>query len=284
MHIVTKILVVFAAILAALLSALTVAYTHNASQIVRDRQRLSQMVAARDADLRARDAQFAAAQRQFDQERQNLASQIASLTQEQASLRNENTKLVADAKSAQIQAASLQSQIEQMTATEKTMALLIESYRNELTSLREGQLRSAEREQELADRINDLTGQLQVAQDNNRALQEQLAELQASLSSGAVASTATGRGGAAGSSNVVQARVLSVSPDRASGQLLAEIDAGSNDRVRKGMTLNIVRDGRFLGRMIVTRVDLQRAVGRIDTLNNRNVRVQPGDIVLSSLR
>jgi len=283
LHIVTKILVVFAAVLAALLSALTVAYTHNASQIVRDRQRLSQMVAARDADLRARDAQFASAQRQFDQERQRLAGQVASLTQELAGLRNENTRLVADAKSAQIQAASLQSQIEQMTATEKTLALLIESYRSELVALREGQLRSAEREQELADRINDLTGQLQVAQDNNRALQEQLAELQASLSSGTVASAAGGATPLSGS-NVVQARVLSVSPDRASGQLLAEIDAGANDRVREGMTLNIVRDGRFLGRLIVTRVDLQRAVGRIDTLSNRTVQVRPGDMVLSSLR
>lgn len=282
MHIVTKFLVVIAAVLSVLLSALTIAYTYNADAVAHENSRLNQAVADRDAAIKGRDAEYSSAQQAWAEERAGLVSARNELEAARALALADNAKLRSQVREAQTQAQTLQSQIEQMTATEKTLALLIESYRSELTTLREGQLRSTEREIELADRINDLTGQLQVAQDNNRALQEQLAELQATISGGTIASR-QGGAGPASSASVVQARVTSVTPDRRSGQTFAEIDAGSNDSVREGMSLNIIRDGAFLAKLIVTRVDLQKAVGRIDTLS-RNVQIRPGDTVISALR
>lgn len=281
MHIITKILVVFAAVLAVLLSALTVAFTYNAAMIVQENQRMSQQVASLSADIKARDGAFALARQEWDQERASLVSQKSALEADRTNAKSEAARLLADVKDGQTRSASLRSQIEQMSATQKTLALLIESYRSELTNLRDGQLRNAERETELADRINDLTGQLQVAQDNNRALQEQLAELQTAMSQdGAIAAAP---GASPRTTSVLEARVTRVTPDSGSGNTFAEIDAGSNDRIRTGMELNIVRDGRFLAKFVVTRVDLQKAIGRIDTLN-RSVKIRSGDTVISALR
>lgn len=275
MHIVTKILVVLAAALSILLAALSVAYTANA-----DRIRGEFLDLKAEAAVQSNLASTATAR--FGQERDALQEQIAALQnenqrlQEQVSpLQRERAQLLAQVKQLEVSREGFESKIDQLASTADTQAALISSYRDEVQLLRENELRYAQREIELADRINDLSGQLEVAQETNRALQEQLVEVrdQAGLSSPTVAGSASPGG-------PIQARILNVRRD-AGGNTLVAIDAGTNDRLRRGQELSIARGNEFLAKVILQEVNLNESIGRVDFLG-RSADVRPGDLVFAS--
>jgi peptidoglycan hydrolase CwlO-like protein len=276
-HIVTKILVVLAAALSILLAALSVAYTANA-----DRIRGEFLDLKAEAAVQSNLASTAAAR--FGQERDALQAQIAALQneaqrlQEQVSpLQRERAQLLAQVKQLEVSREGFESKIDQLASTADTQAALITSYRDEVQLLRENELRYAQREIELADRINDLSGQLEVAQETNRALQEQLVEVrdQAGLSSPTVAGSA-----GAGAAGPIQARILNVRRD-AGGNTLVAIDAGTNDRLRRGQELSIARGNEFVAKVILQEVNLNESIGRVDFLG-RTSDVRPGDLVFAS--
>lgn len=278
MHIVTKILVVLAAVLSILLAALSVAYTANADRVREEFLNLKATAAA-NANMSSADAAKHA------QERQALQDQIAALQEENQRLKEqfsgiqrERAQLLAQVRTLEVAREGFASKIDQLASTADTQAALISSYRDEVRTLRQNEIRSAQREVELADRINDLSGQLEVAQETNRALQEQLvalrdeAGLNESFASDASAATA----------RPIQARIINVQRDPG-GNTLVSIDAGTNDRLSKGQELSIARGNSFVAKVVLEEVNLNESIGRVDFLG-RAVDVRPGDTVLAPRR
>lgn len=285
MHPLTKVLVVLAALLSVALAALTIAYTGNAEKI------RSQFQAERDLRQAAQDAAnrdlsaHTAEQMRLRTENETLQSQIAGLTSTIDNLQRENSRTMADLQNAQAEGLGVQAKIDQLTATNQTLSNLIAQYRTEVTTLRENELRYAQREIELADRASDLSGQLEVSVENNRSLQEQLVSLRDQL-----ASAATGSAGAGSTaadtirpSFPIQARITDVRKD-STGRVMVQIDAGSNDRLRERMELSLVRGNQFLGKVIVQAVDIEESVGRVDFLSMPVTEVRTGDMVMSVIQ
>ncbi|MHC4976861.1 MAG: hypothetical protein ACYTF7_09695 [Planctomycetota bacterium] len=276
MHIVTKFLVVLSAVLAILLAALSVAYTANADRV---RDEFKNLESQRDSLRETQSLLSTSNQQARNQQNQVIAEledQVEDSNRERLAVLDMNNQLDAERRTLQVNFQGMQSKIDQLTAAVDTQANLLASYRDEVRLLRDNELRYAQREIDLMDRINDIGGQLEVAQETNRSLQEQLIALQTQSGLG---TAIAGNDADAG----VRARVTRVSRERGGDKLLASIDAGSNDSLRQNQELTIVRNNSFVAKLILENVALNESVGRIDTLG-RNVEVRPGDMVVTSVR
>lgn len=287
MHIVTKILIVIAAVLSVLLSGLTIAYTSNAST-------LRNVVSLSESKANQASAQAAAVTAASAGERESLQQKITELETARlqavnslSELQGENAKLLAEVNRLTQASVTHSAQIDQFTAVVQTYAGLNKAQSDELNQLREKELDYARKEIELSDRINDLMGELEVQRETGRSLQEQLVEARATLDR-----AQTGGAPALGVTDTAQgllrappqflSQILSVRED-GSGNTLASIPAGSNSGLRERMKLNIVRGGSFVALLILDRVDLNESVGRIDFLGRKGqISVQEGDIVQAS--
>lgn len=287
MHIVTKVLAVFAAVLSILLAGLSIAYTSNADRLVRD------IKGERDRAAKS-EAQVAEINAQADGERQSaqtkiaaLESAIAELTGSLSKTRSENASLLAEVNELKQSAATHSSQIDQFTAVVQTYADLNKAQSAELATLRDRELAYAKKEIELSDRINDLSGQLEVSLETNRSLQEQLIQIRDQVGRG----TATASGAQGGTPAIVgtflraptnlRARVTDVRKE-ADGTVLVSIDAGLTDQLRERMKLSLQRD-RFIGHVILTKVDDRTSVGRLELINpGVPTEIQVGDLVVAT--
>jgi hypothetical protein len=278
-HTVTKVLVVFAAILCVLLAALTMAYSVNSERIVADyraqvnaklsaEESARAQIAAAGAESTAKESLIAELQGRIT----TISNQVQALESELAQKRLEvNTfKLAADDKNAQVN---------QLSTANQTQAKLIDSYRGEVTKLRDNELSFRKREIELVDRINDLESSSEVKDGSIRALQEQLAEMQRTLGSGGpVLSRDSSPSTPFKPSIPISGKVLQVTTKTPNGKPVATINVGANNQVKENMELTISRNGKFLANFVVTKADLQWAVGEINTLG-QNVEIREGDTV-----
>lgn len=281
MHVVTKILIVFGAILSILVSALTISFASNAENI---RQSVADETARRvaaegDLNLARTDNQTKLAEQ--TRAAQMALDQVARLSSELTSVQNERNALAAREQQAVLRADKAANDAVELRALARTQTDLVKSLTDEITGLRRSSVDAARRETELVDRLNDLESQLQVSRQAQRSLEEQLAE--ARLAVEAARNPTTTAASALGTESlgpVVRARVVNVFKNQA-GEDMAEINVGSAQGIRVGQRMNIVRDG-FIAALVVTTVDLQRSAGRIDRLG-REVEVRSDDQVLSRL-
>lgn len=285
MHTVTKVLVVFAAILCVVLSALTMAYAVNADRITADyqaestRRAQAELAATNDAarqrvELQTKEDQLSAAN-----------TQIAQLLTENRRLAGEKTELVSRAMRAETQQASVTDKISQLAATNQTQAKIIENYSNEVTSLRDNELRYRREQIQLSDRIADLSSQNEVLEQNTRALQEQLTaaqENQQATAAGIVSPTARDTTPRVPSIQL-DGRVTRVEKSTINGDTLAQINLGTNNQLRDNMRLFIVRGGQYLADIIIVKADQRESVGKIMTYG-RAVDVRVDDKVTSTLK
>ncbi len=285
MHVVTKILIVFGAVLSILLSGLAIAYSFNADAVRKELTSEQSAKAAAQAALYVERASGASRAAELTQQKESLENEKARLFAEQQQLKAENTTLRASVQEAKLEADRVKNQTTQQDVTVQLQTNLIKSLSEEVTRLRADMLASSKRETELVDRLNDLESQRQVLEQSTRALQEQLQEAKIALEGA--------RGGASPSMGVVSGRTGSPTESlgpvvrgrvtqvvqSATGEELAEIDIGSGSGIRVNQRLTIIRDG-FLANLVITRVELNSAVGRIEKLG-RKVEVQGGDVVLS---
>lgn len=278
MHIVTKVLVVFSAILAVLLSALTMAYSVNADRIAADHRSQVDQRRAMEVQLQATSAQAKEEQlhlsRQLDESRREAASRDSRIRD----LESERARLMTAVQNAESRAEAIRGEIGQLNASVGTLTRLTENYRDEVTQLRDNELGYRRREIELVDRINDLESQREVLEQSTRALQEQLAEARRAIEMQGAPSAGVGRTAAFTPTIPINGRVTNVIKDPATGKPMAMINVGANNSVRDNMQLVITRNGQFIGNLIITRTDLQWSLGEIDYLGRR-VEVQAGDIV-----
>lgn len=295
MHIVTKVLVVVAAVLSVLLAGLAISYASNADRLVAELKLERDKTAKAEAQASASTASAAAQVEDVMNKIKALESTNQTLTASLTNLQGDNARLLAEVNSLKQAALTHSAQIDQFTAVVQTYAALNKSQSDELNTLRQKDLAHARREIELTDRINDLTGEVDVSRETNRTLQEQLVDLRDQMDRGGLGGGTTGSSTSGGSSiaaapseqvflrapTSLRARVTSVRTDDA-GNVIVSIDAGASDRLRERMKLNIVRD-RFLATVVLERVDQNEAVGKVDFLGRKDIQIQNGDLVVPTL-
>jgi len=282
-HVVTKILLVFCAVLSLLLSALTMAYAANASEI---RAGYRAMELEKIAAQAARDDLSSQWQQQVAKWETDINTAVAgvnALKNENSLLQAQRTELRTQLEQAKAEAAAAANRIVDLAGTANTLADLNKVQRDEVAKLRDDMVKFSRRESELLDRINDMESQLEVTVQNSRALQEQLKEAQLALQ------TAQGGGGVTASGDQpfehvgapIYARVTDVfkSPNQ---EDMVTISEGSNRNIKPNMIMNITRGDRFLAKLVIMSVEPNRAVGRVDKLG-KDVTVMAEDRVLSTL-
>ncbi len=282
-HILTKVFIVFAAVLSLVLSVLTMAYAYNADTIRSQYTDALQQAATAKADAEAKTSAYADTSARQQQQVSELQGLLADLEARNADLVRENTTLVAAKQKAENRALAIENQIGDSLQTTKAQAAVIDSMRQDNAKLRESELSLRTASLELEDRVNDLASQNDVYQATVRALREQLAaaqrdaELAMSGASGSLGSDTPYEA----SGPVIRGRVSRVSFDSASGQPLIEVDIGSNDRVAENMKLHVGRGtSEFIATLVVVRTDLQSSVARV-VLTNAGASVREGDLVVS---
>ncbi len=287
MHIVTKILMVFCAVLSLLLAALTMAYAANANALK----------ASINAERNAASAAKSTANAQLAEHANEMNTQTARLTAidnslnqakaRVAALESERTDLQARVQQAEADANSIRNQISQAAATVQTQAKLIDAYRTEVTALRDSMLQSEKRMIELTDKNNELASQREVLEQNARALKEQLEETKLNLQAAQSSAGSVGSGVTNMSSKapvrelpgpLVRASVTEVGKF-ANGDDMVVINEGSNRGLKEGVMMNVVRGDSFVATIVLKNIEPTRAVGRVTT--TRVSAVQAGDTVLS---
>jgi len=289
-HFLTKLLVVFAAVLSLLLSGLVIMHSLNVSRIEQDYKYEVSRRQASDAALAAQNAQTASEGSRRAEEVSNLNSQIASLTSEKNRLEQLNTQLTSDKTQAVLSRDSVLAQIGQLGETVKTQQKLIDSYRDEVTGLRKNELRYKEQSLQTDERLSDLQSQNEVLTQNIRALREQLEEAkqaaQSAMAGGTgIVSRLTGKSADPFlyTGPRLDGKVESIRPDDATGAQLVQINLGSTDGIRENMKLFAVRNNEFVANLIVVQTDLKVAFAKVDTLG-RTVQVQAGDVATTQLK
>lgn len=277
MHVLTKVLVVFAAILSVFLAALTIAYSSNADRITAG---ISAAQASERAALASRSQDAAmygedrvVKEKKVEQLNRDLSSKEGAIRQ----LQEANSRLESEKGKADAARQAVEGRIAELGELAKTQAALITSYREEVTQLRKNELDYRSQMLALESRLSDLETQREVLQNNVRALQEQLAETKVAQEKSASGST--------GRSNVpfvptalVVAKVDQVSKETGTGATLAKINVGTNDNIRENMKLMVIRDGTFIGNIVIVQADMKWSVGRVDTLGQADSRGKPYEV------
>jgi DNA repair exonuclease SbcCD ATPase subunit len=285
-HILSKIFVVVAAVLSVLLSGLTMAYAVNADRVLADYSAEQARRQSAEGNLRAETEGASVERSRLNASISDLNNALAARDSQIRELQTGVAREIAAKRDAQSQRDEILNKTKVLEETSRTQAKLLEGYRTEVTSLRDSEVVFRQRELELEDRINDLESQREVLEQTMRALQEQLSEVRTTLAGAQTGSTSSAGAAArpfVDSGTLITARIEKIEKDPASGALYATINAGTNDRIRDNMQLYIGRNNEFIGHLIITKTDLNHAIGRIDLLG-RSVAVQSGDTVLSRLR
>ncbi len=280
MHGVTKILVVLAALASLFLSALVMSYSVNASRVVAGYQQERDRSIAAETALASANAKESEEQIRLMRRIDSLMSEIATRDQALVSLQTETGELRRRSESAEADRDAFGNKIAQFGETIKTMSSLLNSFRGEVVSLRDQELRYRKREIDLVDRINDQDSEIEVLTQTMRALQEELAAAQQTLD-GSVGGQVVSQGGG-GVVPAIQGRVIGTMDDEATGSTLVHINLGSEDQIRPQMKLYFSRGNKYLGSAVVVSADLQDAVARIEQLNG-DVQIQSQDVVRTQI-
>jgi len=286
-HWLTKAFVLAAAVLAVLLSALTIAYSSNADKIVGDYYDEQARRTSAEALASGAESKFGSERAELNAKVAVLGRDITSLQAQVSQLQSENAKLLLGKNSAEDERRLAMSKLDELQITARTQASLIQSYRDETTTLRGNEQRSQREKNEMGDRISDLEAKREVLEQSLRSLQEQLAEARTGLENALSGATATKT--AAGNTEaftfsgpIIRGRVDEVGADAATGATLVKINVGSADNVRDNMKFYVVRGNDFVGTLTVVKTDLKHAIAKV-TLTGSNGAVSTSDMILSRI-
>ncbi len=290
MHVLTKIFVVLVSLLACMLVPLVVTYAHNENSYASLYSAAKSQADAAEAELRSARSGFDTAKATLQTENTQLQETVKDLRSQMASLELD----VRQAEQGRVEAESRQSEFQAQLATLASAIQVGQSVRETLLSevrdLRDRML-DTERERVELDQAYQLAlSEKEVAEKARRALEEELAQIKDERSSALdQVQRYVSTYGPLDAGDSVQ---LGVRPDRnletrivevrrTADEVLAEIDAGSRDGVKIGWVLTISNAEGFAGRLRVTEVDINRAVGVVELEQGR---VAQGDRVLARSR
>lgn len=285
MHILTKVFVLFAAVLSIMMAALAISYSVNADRVISDYRdamaRADSAVSELQSQKAANSLQTAALNEDLAAKQNELASRDADTRRLEAS----NSELRISLRQAEAARESISSKIAQLGVAVETQAKIIDEYKDRITRLTEAELDYRDEKIDLEKTLSDLESQVIVYEQNTRALKEQIEELRGMVNTTSVAGTNnTGfqvPTEIAGSP--IQGSIDQVRTDPASGETLVQINLGSNDRIRENSRLYVHRSNNtYLGDLVIVSVDLNHAVGRV-SYQVPGQSIRSGDQVLSKL-
>ncbi len=282
-HGLTKILVIVAAILSVFLSAMVIAYAANTDRIQADYAAAMQKKEVADAALSAGNAQWSTEQGRLTGQITEKTNEISNLQQRISALDLERANLATDKAKAEVARDSVEAKVKELSEAVRTGQELLKNYSEEVRTLRKNELAYKQAQLDLEQRLSDVESQRDVLQASNRALQEQLAEAKQSLGKG----TPIASLGAAGdnqpfvATQLINGRIEDVQKDSASSKTLVRLSVGSNSGVAKNMKFYVIRDGNWIGNLVVVQPDLRFSVAEV-TLAPKD-EIKAGDMILSRL-
>ena len=280
MHWLTKMLVLFVAVLSLLLSSLTMAFAVNMDRILQDYQAEKDRRTSAEASASKQISDAAATAESYDTTIAEAQGENTRLLERLNDFESQNGQLLVDKRRAEDSLTSLNAKIGGLGESVRTLTAQNAAYREEVLSLREAEYGFRTREISLEDRINELEASQEVLQQDRRALLEQIAELRDTIAN-------RDSGGTPGATTItgllIQGRVVEIREDAATGRVYARINIGTNDNVQARMRFSVLRGSEeFIGFITITETDLQWAIGQFDDLDV-GAAIQSGDMVLSRL-
>lgn len=277
----TKIFVVLDAVLAVLLVALVVPVVMNADTYREKfkgeqsaRIAAEKLAESRDADLKANDA--VAKQREAE-----LQSRIAELDNQ---LR-ERTGQLQDAQQQLLAAnsanADVRSQLASLTAGLGQATQVNSALQEELKERREAMLKLQTRSIELSEEVRQKATAAETLGREIRLIKEQMADLESQNrelivkleKAGSTVKTVDAAPGAAMPGVIdlaresfdsrVLIRGLVTHVQKLGDDVYVAVNVGTNDQVKEGMRFIVHRGDQFLGDLVITKVDLNSAAGRV---------------------
>ncbi|MBO6514631.1 MAG: hypothetical protein JJ974_11760 [Phycisphaerales bacterium] len=284
MHILTKVFVLFAAVLSIMMAALAISFSVNADRILADYDSaLADAQSARDS-LSAYKAVEAQAKSTLEEDKQRIQDELASRDADVRRLEAANSELRIALRQAESERVSITSKIAQLGVTTETQANIIAEYKDELSRLRLAELNYRDEKIDLEKQLGDLESQVIVFTQNNRMLNEQLTEMRRLVDNpGASTSVSFNNTSTEIAGAPISGRIDEVRTDPNTGDKLVKINLGTNDRITNNARMYVHRNGStYLGELVVFKVDLNHAVARVAyTVPGQSIR--EGDQILSKL-
>lgn len=284
MHILTKVFVLFASVLSIMMAALAISYSVNADRITADYRDALAKADTAIADQAAQNAAHGQERAALQEDLNGLQDELASRDADTRRLEASNSELRIALRQAEAGRESITSKIAQLGVTTEMQAGIIDEYKSELSRLHTAELSYRDDKIDLENSLSDLESQVIVYEQVKRALQEQIEEMRLALTNPGGTTTANGiETPTEIAGPLIRGSIDEVLADSSSGDVLVKINLGSNDRIRENSRLYIHRGSDiFLGELVIFRVDLNHAVGRI-VLVASNQTIQVGDQVMSKI-
>ena len=289
MSLLTKTLVVLVTFLSILMVALVVPYVAQTENL---RDSLTQ------AERAEREAQIAAelARSEANLAANRTAEQLAALradkTELQSNLRNIERSvddLAAENRQLASQNSQLAASVTTLTTTTDASTQLLDRTLNDLKTATSDRSELKTQTIQLADTVNEkesqiesLKRQVRRIRETTSALVQRNEELAARLEQVPPEFFADAETGQAMAGEVVPEQpILGEVSDvaDAAGEMLVEVNVGSEDRVQQNMRFLVHRGSEYLGTLIIDKVDRSNAVGRVVLRSEDAGTIQPSDKV-----
>ncbi len=284
MHILTKVFVLFAAVLSITMASLAIAFSVNADRILAEYDNALEKAVAADAGLAAYKAVGAQEKATLEEDLNRLQDELASRDADTRRLEAANSELRISLRQAESERVSITSKIAQLGVTTETQANIIAEYKDELSRLRLAELNYRDQKIDLEKELGNLESKVIVYEQVKRALQEQLEEVRLLVGNpGSTATFASTKVATEIPGAPINGRIDEVRTDPNTGDLLVKINLGTNDRIANNSRMYVHRHGSlYLGELVVFRVDMNHAVARV-AYTAPGQKIREGDQVLSKL-
>lgn len=289
MSVLTKVFVVLVSLLSVVLVALIVPFVATTQDY---KDQLGRVVTERDvaqAKARGAQAEVSAAQDSFSQQIATLEARNTSLVAQINQLMEQLALAEGQAQRELSKNVKFEADLGRLTAANQQQGQLLNQLQSEVQQRRQQTLDQQSEMVQLANRNNELEGQLEALQRRLRRANEQSTDLQgqnqqlkqqlATLPPEQFAKTLAEEDAQPRPyepQTLIKGRVTGIKSFE--GDTFVQIDVGGNDGVAPNMKFLVHRGNQFLGTLIISTVDQKAAAGRLKVQQGN---VQVGDGVLT---
>ena len=288
MHILTKIFIVLITLLAVAMVPLVATYTTNENSYRAKYIEVNRKLQI--AATRATNAEHTLSTQRLEMQKELNAkdSKIEKLRSDESDTRVTIETLQAQVGRLESQLAQSNANLQALLSANEVNGEMKQRFVSENYDLR-NELVIAERDvMEMEDHLEDAqyasreaTKGKEKAEEERHNVEKQLDALQATLDSyfskyGSLAATSVVDSGIA-PDRALTSTVITVSRDN--DDVLVEIGVGSRDGVKKDWIMTVGKDGTFLGRLQIEKVDINRSIGRVTLEDSSRGLVVPGATV-----
>jgi chromosome segregation ATPase len=286
-HVLTKIFIVLVSLMAVLLVPLVVVYAYNEDSFRAKFQGAEARHLTSQQALQAAEARAGAEQSRLEAQIAELRSQLSDSEKKRIASETSANELRSQLAATETTQAMVVSDIGVIKQQIETGHQLTASLVAEVRDLRTNAVALERQKVELDGALSDTRSQLEVAEQARRALAEELTRLKDEHNRAltklsqyvAQHGDLNVRAGMLGERGLIPDKTLTaniIRVERNSGQVLAEIDAGSRDGVKEGWSMTIASGGNFIANLKIINVDINRATGVISLEKKDRGWVQVG--------